>query len=49
MKDNNVKEDKLCVQTHTESFMYYVLSQSKDIWANDVALFDFSENYNEII
>ena len=45
MKDNNVEEDKLCVQTHTESFMYYVLSQSKDIWANDVALFDFSENY----
>lgn len=27
--------------THLESFMYYVVSQNKDIWVNDVGLFDF--------
>lgn len=45
MKENDISEDNLCVQTHTESFMYYVISQSSDIWSNDVALFDFGENY----
>lgn len=31
------------VLSHTESFIYYVLSQKKDIWNNQVGLFDLSE------
>lgn len=33
--------DRLRIISYAESFMYYVVSQQKDIWINDVALFDF--------
>lgn len=35
--------EKLEVLSYTESFMYYTVSQKKDFWTNDVALFDFDE------
>ncbi len=37
-----IGEDRLTIQTHMESFMYYVVSQNREIWVNDVALFEFS-------
>lgn len=42
-----IRGDSLKVITHLESFMYYVVSQNRDIWINDVGLFDFdSEGMN---
>lgn len=42
-----VRGENLKVITHLESFMYYVVSQNRDIWINDVGLFDFdSEGAN---
>ena len=35
-------ESKVSVIGHTESFIYYTLGQKKEIWINDVALFDFN-------
>lgn len=35
-------EDKITVVNHSESFIYYTLNQKRDIWINDVALFDFN-------
>lgn len=37
-----IRGDSLRIVTHLESFMYYVVSQNKDIWINDVGLFDFN-------
>lgn len=31
------------ILSYMESFMYYSVSQRKELWANDVALFDFDE------
>ena len=36
-----IRADALKVITHLESFMYYAVSQNRDIWINDVGLFDF--------
>lgn len=36
-----LKRDRVRILTYTECFMYFVLSQKPDIWANDVALFDY--------
>ena len=40
-----IKSDNLKMITHLESFMYYAVSQNKDLWINDVGLFDFDKNY----
>lgn len=31
------------IMTHIECFMYFVVKQNKDIWLNDVEIFDFDE------
>lgn len=36
-------KDRAQVQSHIKSYLSYVLSQEKNIWMNDVALFDFDE------
>lgn len=36
-------KDRVSVQSHKQSYFYYVLSQKKELWMNDVGLFDFSE------
>lgn len=35
-------ENCISVISHTESFIYYTLGQKKELWVNDVALFDFN-------
>lgn len=42
LKDMGYTEDKISVLNHSESFIYYTLNQKRDIWINDVALFDFN-------
>lgn len=39
-----IPRDRLHLISHTESFVYYVMTQKKELWANQVALFDLSEN-----
>lgn len=36
-----IPEERIRIITHPESFMYYTVSQNRDIWINDVGLFDF--------
>ncbi len=41
--DLGIGDDRLKIISHLESFMYYTVSQTQDIWINDVALFDYDE------
>ena len=38
-------ENRVGVISHTESFIYYTLGQKKEIWVNDVVLFDFNNEH----
>lgn len=38
----DIPREKVHVISHMESFVYYVLSQKKDLWTNQVGLFDLS-------
>ena len=38
-----IPKERYRICDHIESFMYYVVMQNKDIWINDVGLFDFNE------
>ena len=40
-----VAKQNIKVISHTESFIYYVLNQKKDIWVNNVGLFEFDKEY----
>ncbi len=35
-------KDRVVVLSHQESYIYYALRQKKELWLNDVGLFDFS-------
>ena len=37
--------EQIRVLNHTESFVNYVINQKKDLWTNDVALFDFNSEH----
>ena len=39
----DVSRDRVRILSHTESFVYYVLSQPKDVWVNAVCMFDLTE------
>ena len=36
-----ISKERVSVQSHAQSFLFYALSQKKELWMNDVALFDF--------
>lgn len=36
-------KERVMIQNHTQSYGYYALSQPKDLWMNDIGLFDFDE------
>lgn len=38
-------KDRARVISHSESFLYYGLSREKELFANDVVMFDYNENY----
>lgn len=38
-----IEKDRATVISHGSSFMYYALSQEKELWLNDIGLFDFNE------
>ena len=37
-----IPRDRVHVISHTEGFIYYVLSQKKELWTNQVGLFELS-------
>lgn len=39
-----IDKDRANIISHGSSFMYYALSQERELWLNDVGLFDFSED-----
>lgn len=39
-----IPRERVHVVSHTESFIYYVLSQKKELWTNQVGLFDLSSD-----
>lgn len=39
-----IEKDKVSVLSHSQSYLYYALSQPKELWLNDVGLFDFDED-----
>lgn len=52
LENLGLKKDRVQVQSHIKSYLSYVLSQEKDIWMNDVALFNFDEygfTYSQIM
>lgn len=38
----SIPRERVHVISHTEAFIYYVLSQKKDLWSNQVGLFELS-------
>lgn len=38
-----IGKDRALVQSHSQSYQYYALYQKKELWLNDVGLFDFDE------
>jgi hypothetical protein len=44
LENLGIGKDRAYIQGHTVSYQYYALSQSKDLWLNDIGLFDFDNN-----
>lgn len=40
-----IKNDNVKVVGHTESFIYYILNQKKDLWVNNAVMFYFNNEY----
>ena len=41
----NIGRGRVHIVSHTESFLYFVLSQKREIWNNQVGMFDLSEDF----
>ncbi len=39
-----IDRDRAHVQSHMQSYQYYALSQPKELWMNDIGLFEFDES-----
>lgn len=42
LEEIGIEKERISVQDHARSFMYYVMSQKKELWMNDVCLFNYS-------
>lgn len=43
-KEYGVSRESIRVANHSEAFLFYVLSQPKDLWNNQACMFDLTEN-----
>ncbi|GAA4653860.1 hypothetical protein GCM10023142_09980 [Anaerocolumna aminovalerica] len=43
LENLGIGKDRGYIQSHSHSYQYYALSQSKELWMNDIGLFDFDE------
>lgn len=41
----NIDEENIRVIGHSEALLYYIINQKKEIWVNDVAMFDYSREH----
>lgn len=39
------KEENIRMISHTEAFIYYTINQKRELWVNDVVIFDFSNHH----
>lgn len=39
-----IRSDRLVLQSHRQSYMYYAVSQAKELWMNSVGLFEYTMN-----
>lgn len=39
------RDENIRMLSHTEAFIYYVINQKRELWVNDVVLFDFSNHH----
>ncbi len=40
-----IPRERVHIISHTEAFLYYVLSQKREVWNNQVGMFDLSEDF----
>ncbi|MEG1780164.1 MAG: DUF5716 family protein [Clostridium sp.] len=40
----NIPRKRVHIISHTESFIYYVMSQKREVWSNQVGMFDLSDD-----
>ncbi len=43
LENLGIGKDRGFIQSHSHSYQYFALSQSKELWMNDIGLFDFDE------
>ena len=44
LENLGIEKERVSVLDHSISYVYYALSQKKELWMNDVALFDFGQD-----
>lgn len=44
MEEIGLHRDRLSIISKMQSYFYYALNQKKELWVNDIGLFDYSEN-----
>lgn len=40
----DIRKDRLVIQNHKQSYMYYAVSQPKELWLNNVGMFEFDRD-----
>ena len=45
LRELGYQDNQIRVLSHTESFIYYTIKQKKELWMNDVVLFDFNADH----
>lgn len=44
METTGIRREHIRVRSHLQNFMFYAVCQKKELWVNDVGLFEFNEN-----
>lgn len=44
-EDLEIRSDRLAIQNHKQSYMYYAVSQPKELWLNNVGMFEFDREH----
>lgn len=44
-EDLEIHSDRLVIQNHKQSYMYYAVSQPKELWLNNVGMFEFDREH----
>ena len=43
LENLGIERDRIITSSHDESYIYYTINQSEDLWKNDVFLFDYDD------